>query len=106
MGNGTNRTESRNRKQYPNADDFKNITTLRDKYVINWEYIPQQLQEFILQCDSYYMMNTQEIVLYKDKKIVASIGTSRYYSDTEINSIGAGELFQWNIRDGFTLNNL
>ena len=94
------------KKTLPNANDFNNILTLKNKYVTNWNVLPKQLQEFILECDKYYMMNVQEILLYKDNKVVASMGTSRYYSDTEINSIGAGELFQWNNQDGFTLNNL
>ena len=94
------------RKQYPNVSDFKDVNTLKNKYATNWDELPEQIQNFILSCDSYYMMNVQEIVLYKDGKIVASIGTSRYYSDTEITSIGAGELFQWVKYEGWKVNNL
>lgn len=87
----------------PDATDFKNINTLKNNYIINWNSIPEQLQKFILQCDHYWM-NLQYITLYsKDNKAVASIGISRWYSDIEVNSIGAGNLFQWNLQEGFTI---
>lgn len=96
----------KNKKVLPDANDFKNIETLKNKYVTNWNELPKQLQDFILSCDRYYMINVQEILLYKDNKIVSSIGTTRYYSETEVASIGAGDLFQWNSKEGFTVNNL
>lgn len=90
----------------PDARDFNTIETLRDKYITNWNSIPKQLQDFILTCDKYFMYNTQSITLYHGRTIVAEMGVTRWHSDTEVNSIGAGDLFQWNTREGFTSNNL
>ena len=89
----------------PDAVDFNNITTLRDKYIVNWTQIPESLQSFILNCDKYWI-RLQEVLLYKDNKIIASIGIDRWYNDITIGSMGAGDLFQWNLQDGFTVNNL
>jgi len=52
------------------------------------------------------MPNTQCVLLYKGRQVVADMGVSRWYSDVEVNSIGAGELFQWNTQKGFAENNL
>jgi hypothetical protein len=89
----------------PDARDFNKIETLKNKYITNWNELPEQLQEFILSCDKYWI-DFQEVLLYKENKVIASIGISKWYSDIEVNSIGAFELFQWNKNDGFTLNNL
>lgn len=92
---------------YIDAKDFNNMNTLKDKYITNWNELPQQLQEFILSCDKYFIYNTQELILYKrERQAVASMGISAWYSDVKIESAGAGELFQWNIKHGFTTNNL
>lgn len=87
------------------AMDFNNIETLKNKYITNWNVLPEELQIFILSCDKYWV-NLQSVELYKNNKIVASIGVSRWEDTIEINSIGASELFQWNTQDGFTVNNL
>lgn len=93
----------------PDANDFNNIETLKTVYITNWNELPQEIQNYILLCDKYWI-NLQSIELYKDNKIVASIGISGHRkNDIEINSIGAGDkgnLFQWNTTDGYTLNNL
>jgi copper chaperone CopZ len=91
-------------KELVNAQDFNTIETLRDKYIINWSSIPSEIQEFILSCDRYWI-DTQEVLLYQDRKAVASMGISKSGIDVEVNSIGAGDLFQWELYKGFTLNN-
>lgn len=93
-------------RDLPNANDFNTIETLKDKYITNWNSIPNQLQSFILSCDEYFMYNTQSITLYHERTIVAEMGVTRWRSNVEVNSIGAGDLFQWNTKDGFTSNNL
>lgn len=94
-----------NEDKMPDANDFNTIETLRDKYITNWTSIPEELQNFILTCDKYWIC-LQSVELYKDNKIVASIDCSRWEDTIEVNSIGAGELFQWELYRGFTLNNL
>ena len=90
----------------PNANDFNNIETLKTVYITNWNELPQEIQEYVLSCDKYWI-NLQEVLIYKDNKIVVTIGISGHHKhDIEINSIGAGELFQWNLYKGYTLNNL
>lgn len=88
-----------------NAMDFNDITTLKTNYITNWNVLPQELQGYILSCDRYWI-DSQWINLYKENKIVAVIGISKWYRDVEITSFGAGELFQWDTKDGYTLNNL
>lgn len=92
-------------EKLPDANDFNNINTLKDKYVTNWNELPEELQNYILSCDKYWV-NLQSVELYQDNKIVASMGVSRWEYTIEINSIGAGELFQWNTSEGYTANNL
>lgn len=90
----------------PDAEDFNDIQTLKTVYITNWSELPEELQNYILSCDKYWI-DLQSINLYKDNRIVTSIGISGHHKhDIEINSIGAGELFQWNTTDGYTLNNL
>ena len=90
----------------PDANDFNNIETLKTVYITNWNELPEELQNYILSCDKYWI-DLQSINLYKDNKIVASIGISGHHKhDIEINSIGVGELFQWNNTNGYILNNL
>lgn len=90
----------------PDAKDFNNIETLKTVYITNWNELPEELQNYILSCDKYWI-DLQWINLYKDNRIVASIGISGHHKhDIEINSIGSRELFQWNSTDGYTLNNL
>lgn len=89
----------------PDAGDFNKIETLRDKYITNWDSIPEQLQKFIMSCNSYWI-SLQEVILYQDRQAVASLGVSRWYSDVEVISAGAYDLFQWNNQEGFTKNNL
>lgn len=93
----------------PDANDFNNIETLKTVYITNWNELPQEIQNYILSCNRYWI-DLQEIILYHDSQAVASIGISGHHKhDIEINSIGAGEkggLFQWNTTDGYTFNNL
>lgn len=89
----------------PDANDFNNIETLKDKYITNWDSIPEELQNFILDCEKYWI-DLQWINLYKDNKIVASMSISRWGIDITVNSIGAGELFQWEASKGYTINNM
>lgn len=90
-----------------NVKDFNNIETLKDNYVTNWSELPVELQEFILTCDSYNIINLQECLLYKNNECVASLGINVVeFKNIEIESAGAGELFQWSLAKGFTANNL
>jgi len=93
----------------PDANDFNNIETLKTVYITNWKELPQEIQQYILSCDKYWI-GLQWIDLYKDNKRIASIGISGHHKhDIEINSIGAGnngELFHWNLYKGFIINNL
>jgi hypothetical protein len=90
----------------PDANDFNNIETLKTVYITNWNELPEEIQNYILSCDKYWI-DLQEIILYHNNKAVASIGISGHHKhNIEVNSIGVGELFQWNTTDGYTLNNL
>jgi hypothetical protein len=90
----------------PDANDFNNIETLKTIYLTNWNELPEEIQNYILSCDKYWI-DLQSINLYKDNRIVASMRISGHHKhDIEVNSIGAGELFQWSNKDGYTLNNL
>lgn len=97
--------EEYNKNNIIDCKDFKNIETLRDNYITNWISIPEEIQEFILSCDNYDI-RLQEVLLYKNNQILASIGAYIHRKEIEVTSIGAGELFQWAFYNGYTLNNL
>lgn len=100
-------TATEENEELINAKDFNNIETLKDKYVTNWSEVPGELQEFVLSCDSYNIINPQECLLYKNNKCVASLEINIYKNtNVKIESAGAGELFQWSLIKGFTVNNL
>ncbi|MDM0660087.1 hypothetical protein QTH47_13260 [Clostridium perfringens] len=83
-----------------NVKNFNNIETLKNKYVANWSELPKEIQDFIMSCDSYYIC-LQECLLYKNNKIVATMGIHKDDYEIEIDSFGAGELMQWSIENGF-----
>lgn len=83
-----------------NVKNFNNIETLKNKYVSNWCKLPKEIQDFIMSCDSYYIC-LQECLLYKNNKIVATMGIHKDDYEIEIDSFGAGELMQWSIENGF-----
>lgn len=83
-----------------NVKNFNNIETLKNKYVSNWSELPKEIQDFIMSCDSYYIC-LQECLLYKNNKIVATMGIHKDDYEIEIDSFGAGELMQWSIENGF-----
>lgn len=83
-----------------NVKNFNNIETLKNKYVSNWYELPKEIQDFIISCDSYYIC-LQECLLYKNNKIVATMGIHKDDYEIEIDSFGAGELMQWSIENGF-----
>lgn len=92
-----------------NCNDFNDITTIKNVYCINWDQLPEELQNFILSCDRYWIYGSQELVLYKDNKGVASLQINvgiENSRDIQIISAGGAELFQWSLYKGFTANNL
>lgn len=83
-----------------NVKNFNNIETLKNKYVSNWCELPKEIQDFIMSCDSYYIC-LQECLLYKNNKIVATMGIHKDDYEIEIDSFGAGKLMQWSVENGF-----
>ena len=78
--------------------NFNNIQDV--KKVVKVETLPEKIQEFIFACDSF-AFNQYELILYKDRVAKASASFIVTNKKADINSMGAGALFQWNSTNGF-----
>lgn len=87
-------------KEVINIKNFNNIETLKTKYISNWDQLPGEIQDFIMSCDNYYIC-LQECLLYKNNKIIATMGIHKDDYEIEVDSFGAGELMQWGVENGF-----
>ena len=71
-------------------------TTELETLVSNFASMPEHIKTFILnECTSFFFVG-DSILLYQGRKAVAEAHYYTINSKAEIQSIGAGELFQWN----------
>ncbi len=93
--------------KYIDANDFNNIKSLKNKYIVNWNELPLELQNFILSCDKWDVISGS-LLLYKGRKAVSEGGIfiHVYEGTFTLQTMGSKDLFQWEQYKGFTENNL
>lgn len=74
------------------------VIELKERFIGNWNSFSDMVQKFILKCDSYSFTGNS-LLLYVDRKIVAE--GMFYVKDGKviIETLGAGEVFQWSRSD-------
>lgn len=74
--------------------DYNDMNVLKERFIGNFEQLPAEIQNFIMGCD-WFNFDGNSLLLYKGRKAVAEgcfyVENGKIYLD----SIGAGEVFQW-----------